>query len=139
MSRVGMHAVVLVLVVIVVSMQKKTALSTISIENVSDISAPSLQKQHDGSHSLSMRHSSLSRDWHKYLGPPINRIPSTHLPTRRVILQRYSYIRSSDTIQSTSDTVKLIAEEVLNVWESSGIPVKCLKTITTQIKRCVDK
>ena len=71
---------------------------------------------------LGKRSSLLYNFYNQFLGPPLEIIPSTRLPLRRVVLQRYRAIRSTQHNSPRNEIVGSITDEVVNLWENSSIP-----------------
>ena len=58
----------------------------------------------------------------------LDNLPGNRLPTTLQVLQRYEWIRKSNTNSETNEIIDLIIEEVLAIWNKAYIP-------TMQIQR----
>lgn len=75
--------------------------------------------------------------WNELIGPQTRTcIPANKLPTNRVIMQRYSTMKSAHT-RSTPVVffASQLYDEVVDVWEKANIPVKNKKAATQSLTR----
>ena len=52
----------------------------------------------------------------------LDNLPGNRLPTTLQVLQRYEWIRKSNTNSETNEIIDLIIEEVLAIWNKAFIP-----------------
>lgn len=73
-----------------------------------------------------------AEEWDQVVGPSLDSIPASQLPTVKTILQRYRAYRISNPSESTSSVAKIIAADVKAIWDRAKIP-------TIPLKNCVRK
>ena len=73
---------------------------------------------------LSRRSSVLSQSYDRNIGAGKEFFPSSHLPNRREVLQRYRYLRSQSHTQLQFSLVSTITSEISLLWDNSAIPRK---------------
>ena len=54
----------------------------------------------------------------------LDNLRGNRLPTTLQVLQRYEWIRKSNTNSETNEIIDLIIEEVLAIWNKAYIPTK---------------
>ncbi len=120
--------------------QKKPKVDTNNMASVSRcIDEVILQKaatSHQGSPRprINTRTSSVSRGWDAAVGVAIHIMPSSKLPTKRIILSRYRAMREEDINGTTSHMVTKIADELLHIWAMSPrIPVLSVGTVQQKV------
>ena len=82
-----------------------------------------------------------SQSKHFIIGHPAP-LPKTQLPTKGEVLNHVKWLQSSSksSRQGVSAVFRTVAEEVVSVWESEGIPVHDVKYVTRRIKlECHDE
>ena len=73
---------------------------------------------------LAKRSSCMSKFYDEFLGPPLEVFPSSKLPLKRVVLQRYRTLRSLSHATPQTEIVATITKELILLWERSAIPFK---------------
>jgi hypothetical protein len=72
------------------------------------------------------RKSTSSQIWDRYVGPSRDAIPWSHLPTQKIVLQRFRGIRSSSETQGDpgykSKCLDLCWEEIQDIWRAARNP-----------------
>ncbi len=72
------------------------------------------------------RKSISSQIWDKLVGTSKDNLPWTHLPTNRVVLQRYSGLRNSSGVAGLRNTKSVLVQEIWNelqkLWASAHVP-----------------
>ena len=63
-----------------------------------------------------------AEEWNKVIGPALEIIPATQLPTVRTVLQRYRALRIKHTQETTEHLAKSITKEVCEIWDKARIP-----------------
>lgn len=83
---------------------------------------PALRQTKKNVSDLRRRSSSLNSYYNDFLGPSLHVFPSSRLPLKRIILQRYRALRSFRHNSPKSEVIRIITDEVLKLWEDSHIP-----------------
>ena len=73
---------------------------------------------------LAKRSSYISKFYDDFLGPPLDVLPSSKLPFKRVVLQRYRFLRSISHSTPQTEIVATITRELVPLWEKGTIPFK---------------
>ena len=69
-----------------------------------------------------MRTGKPAEQWDKALGKSLDRLPSTYLPTKRLVLQRYRSLRIEKPDAPTTDLATTIAAEIKGIWDKAPVP-----------------
>ncbi len=89
---------------------------------------------------LSIRNSTNSINWDQAVGKGIDMIPTSKLPTKRIILRRYRALRVLTPLGDTVPIVSMIAKDVLSIWAMTPtIPVVSEQTVCRYITRVIRK
>ena len=112
---------------------------------VNDPSVSATTPKHTGrgksSHVSDLRRksSALSLSYDKSVGKGLEAFPSSRLPTKRTVLQRYRYIRSQSHNQSKVSVVATITEEISFLWDNGSIPRKSEKDCNYMVKCLINE
>ena len=79
---------------------------------------------------LSKRNSDLNKFYDQFLGVPLHKFPSSKLPLRRSILQRYRALREICHTTPVNEIVRTITDEVFELWRRGAIPYNKEKIAT---------
>ena len=60
--------------------------------------------------------------WDEALGRSLDHLPSTQLPTKRSVLQKYRCLRIERPDEPTVDLASYIAAELIQIWNKARIP-----------------
>ena len=90
------------------------------------------------SHGPMQRTGKQAEDWDKYIGPSLDSIPATQLPTVRSVLQRYRALRIDAENAPRLDLAHIITTEVINIWDKARIPTGALKNTTRKTVGVID-
>ena len=88
-------------------------------------------------HDLTKRTSDTSVFYDTYVGPSLDKFPSSKLPHKRVVLQRYRYLLASDTKYTRNDIIGILTKEVIYLWELSSIPTKEYRRCWDVVQKCI--
>ena len=70
---------------------------------------------------LKKRTSSINRFYDEFLGPPHEVFPSSKLPLKRVVLQRYRSLRSKSYPAPQNEITSTITNDLLQLWRNNSI------------------
>ena len=62
------------------------------------------------------RHGASADSWNESLGSSLDTIPSGYLPTHRIVLRRYRYLRTNDANSPINDIIDVIVDEIFYIW-----------------------
>lgn len=85
---------------------------------------------------LGHRTSSTNKEWDQTVGDALNKMPAGKLPTVRVILRRYRYMRTVDSSgrKPMKDIGADIAPEVISIWSTSpNIPIIAKSSVVRKV------
>ena len=85
------------------------------------------------------RSSNLNKAYDDAIGPSIDKLSQIKLPQYRQILPQYRPIRGEFHNFSVGNVAKIIADEVVKMWERTIIPHKGLKPVTNSVKDLTEK
>ena len=89
---------------------------------------------------IEKRSTPVSQNWNFSVGPPIDVPLHGQLPTKRALLQRYRYLRSTELQRPTADIAYQLADETLILWRTSpNIPLLSKPQVQRVIKILLDK
>ena len=89
---------------------------------------------------LNIRTSATSRGWDQAVGSAIDIIPSSKLPTNRIILKRYRAMRVENPNGDMATMAVKIADEVLPIWAlAPRIPVLSVMSVQRNITSLIRK
>ena len=71
-------------------------------------------------------------DWDSLIGPSLDSVPATQLPTVNTVLQRYRALRIEKPNESKASLATRIAGEVKDIWDRARVP-------TVAERNCVRK
>jgi hypothetical protein len=80
----------------------------------------------------------------EHIGQPLERIPSARLPTKRVILQKYQFLKDDSLLtggpsRSDKDIANAIVDRVIFIWASANIPVVRRDYILRKVSIVIDE
>jgi len=75
-------------------------------------------------------------DWDSLIGPSLDSLPATQLPTVKTVLQRYRSLRIERPCESKASLAKQITGEVMDIWERARVPTMAAKNC---IRKILDK
>lgn len=88
---------------------------------------------------LQKRHSDINQLYDEYLGVALETFPSSRLPLKRTVLQRYRFLRTeSGHTTKVSDIISTITNEVRNLWECGFIPQKNYRGCWDIVQECIN-
>ena len=97
-----------------------------------------MSKKPDRIQNLKKRTSDISRHYDELMGPSIETFGRARLPQNRQVLQRYRSIRTASHNMSLGVTAKLIANELIEVWNLTRIPHKATNAVIKSVQRFIE-
>ena len=80
--------------------------------------------------------------WEKFVGPSKDNFPWSHLPTKKVVLQRYRAIRSTSGISGEPGAkyqfIQVCWSELKDLWDAASIPMITQNNGKKKIQELVD-
>ncbi len=91
-------------------------------------------------HPMQVRTSEMSREWDQAVGPAIDMLPRSRLPTKRAILKCYRAMRINDPYSKTTFIAENISGEILSIWGMAPkIPILSSVTVRTKLAGLLKK
>ena len=85
-----------------------------------------------------MRTGKPAEQWDKALGKSLDRLPSTYLPTKRLVLQRYRSLRIEKPDAPTTDLATTIAAEIKGILDKARVPTIPPSGCNKRVKEVVE-
>ena len=76
--------------------------------------------------------------WLIAVGPALEVIPATQLPTKRTVLRRYRSLRMCNENAPTYQLTKVLLDEVCSVWHRARVPICPAKNAEQDIRLVID-
>ena len=116
------------------------ARSTAEMEVTAELKSSSSGARSNASnfYDLKKRTSETSISYDSLLGPSLAMFPSSKLPHRRTVLQRYRYLITGDDNPTRSEVISIITNEIISLWEISSIPFRDIRSCRDCVKKCIE-
>ena len=66
-------------------------------------------------------------------------LPGNRLPTTLQVLQRFEWIRKSNSNSENNEIIDLLIEEILVIWNKAYIPTMVKRNIKTKLQKILKK
>ena len=100
--------------------------------------APDKLSQSHGHGGPLKRTGTRAEEWDNVIGPSLDAIPATQLPTAKTVIQRYRAHRIEQPHVPVAKLAQLITTEVKAIWNRARVPTRSDKNCVRKVQHAIE-